>query len=67
MKSIVDTIMQISFLLTPVMWEMNYLPFKYHILVYLFNPFACVLETLRGPMIGEIVSSEPFYCLFIWF
>ena len=66
LKSIIDTIIQVSFLLTPVMWEIKFLPSKYHIFIYIFNPFASALETLRGPMLGEIVPAEPFYALFMW-
>jgi lipopolysaccharide transport system permease protein len=63
---IVNLIVQVSFLLTPVMWYMRSLPEKHHVWLYVFNPIAAILEVLRDPLIGETVATMPYISLAGW-
>jgi lipopolysaccharide transport system permease protein len=57
MTQIVALIMQTAFLLTPVVWQMDFVPADFRDLVIMANPFAAFIELLRGPLIGQGVSA----------
>lgn len=62
---IVSLIMQISFLLTPVMWNKNMLSESVTRWVYV-NPFAAILELIRNPLIGLQVGLVAYISIAIW-
>ena len=62
---LVTSLMQIAFLVTPVMWNINMLPKQVHFYV-LLNPFASCLELLRNPFIGLPVDSLAYPILLGW-
>lgn len=47
---IVASLMQFGFFMTPVLWRPSQLPAELQPLL-LLNPFYCVLETVRGPLV----------------
>lgn len=62
---LIALLMQLAFLVTPVMWQVNLLPEKYQNYVYI-NPFASVLELIRNPIIGMEVNNYAFFSLALW-
>ncbi len=52
-KPIITSIVQIFFLLTPVMWMPHMIPERYSFFT-LFNPFYQMVTLVRQPMIGQI-------------
>lgn len=52
---IVGSIVQIAFFITPVIWKPAQL--GVHAWVLPFNPFFCLLEIVRAPMLGEVPSQ----------
>ena len=62
---LVALLMQLAFLVTPVMWKVDFLPLQYQNYVYL-NPFAAILELIRNPMIGLDVNSYAMISLIVW-
>ena len=62
---LVASIMQASFLITPVMWNLTVIPQKYHFYV-LLNPFASCLEILRNPLIGLPIEPVAYKILLAW-
>lgn len=65
LTQIVGLIMQVSFLITPVMWQMNFVPQEYHAYVML-NPFAAILECVRNPILGIPVADYAMESLICW-
>ena len=65
MVQIIGLLMQIAFLLTPVMWKTEFLPAMYQTYV-LINPFSAMLETLRNPLLGLPVNSLAYLSLLGW-
>ena len=58
-QPIVNSVMQIAFFVTPVIWKPDQLgPASAHLLVY--NPFYVLLEVVRAPILGQ----EP--ALVVW-
>lgn len=55
---IVQTITQMMFLLTPILWRPDQVPGRE--LFYLLNPFYYLVQIIRGPLEGEAPS------LFVW-
>lgn len=53
---IVVSLMQVLFYVTPIIWPPKLLQGNEHLLT--FNPFYYFLEVLRGPMMGQLPSSE---------
>jgi lipopolysaccharide transport system permease protein len=51
---IVQSVMQMAFFVTPVIWRPSLIGDKQWLLP--FNPFFTLLEILRGPLMGEIPS-----------
>jgi len=62
---IVSLVMQVSFLISPVMWKLEFIPSEYHVYLAL-NPFAAVLETIRNPIIGYDSLSYFHHSLQVW-
>lgn len=52
---LIVSLVQVSFFLTPIMWDPKLLPEKYAFIVQ-FNPFAQYLELVRAPLLGELPS-----------
>lgn len=53
---LLNSLIQIIFFLTPIMWSPSILPVKYHYLIDI-NPFAQFLELLRNPLLGMPPSA----------
>lgn len=66
MTQIVALIMQTAFLLTPVVWQMDFVPADFRDLVVLCNPFAAFIELLRGPLLGHSPSSIVLTSALAW-
>lgn len=62
---LVGTATQISFLVTPVMWKIDFLPPAVVGYFYL-NPFAAFLDLLRNPLVGEPVSAFAWPSVLVW-
>ena len=62
---IVGVLMQASFLVTPVMWEVSMVPQDLLKYVYL-NPFACIVESLRGPFFNTVPPLYAYVSLGLW-
>lgn len=62
---IIALIMQISFLLTPVMWNPEMLDASIRHWIYL-NPFSSILELIRNPLIGAPVNPMAYASLSAW-
>lgn len=62
---IVAVIMQASFLVTPVMWEVSIVPSELQKYIYL-NPFACIVEILRGAFFNIIPPWYAYCSLSLW-
>lgn len=54
---IVTSVMQISFFVTPVMWQAQQLTERAQMVVH-WNPLAAFLELLRAPLLGQVPSGE---------
>lgn len=65
MIQLVGSILQISFLLTPVIWHVNRIPEPYIKYVYL-NPFASAIEVIRNPILGNPISDWAVISLLSW-
>lgn len=48
---LINSLIQVIFFLTPIMWSPSTLPQKYQILIWI-NPFAQYIEILRAPLVG---------------
>ncbi|HEL3813742.1 TPA: ABC transporter permease [Stenotrophomonas maltophilia] len=57
----VASIMPMLFLVSPVMYRLEYLPFSSVILE--FNPFTYLIEALRAPMLGHVASLQTYAVL----
>lgn len=62
---IVAIVLQNVFLLTPVMWKLDVVPERYQFYVFC-NPFACVLELVRNPLVGLSVNPIAYWILAGW-
>lgn len=63
---LVALVMQISFLLTPVMWMLDYLPVKYQKILLIFNPLAAFIEAIRSPLIGTAFPDFIVWSVSAW-
>ena len=65
LQQIVHSLLTISFLVTPIMWKLSYIP--EHLQQYFFlNPFAGFLEALRNPLLDIPVSPLAYDAILIW-
>jgi ABC-type polysaccharide/polyol phosphate export permease len=62
---IVGIIMQASFLVTPVMWNIDMLPPQYKSFIYI-NPFASIIEIARAPFMGYMTDPLAYLSLLCW-
>jgi len=62
---LIGLLFQIIFLLTPLMWKISFLPQNYQKYAFL-NPFACILELIRNPLLSLDVNSYALPSLTIW-
>lgn len=58
-------VFQTTFLISPVMWKLDFIPNDYHN-YFLLNPIAAALEILRNPLIGLQVPSFAYGSLVFW-
>lgn len=49
--SVVSSILQVFFFITPIMWVPSALPAKYHLFLTI-NPFSYFVDLLRNPLLG---------------
>lgn len=66
LSQIVSLIMQTAFLLTPVVWQMDFVPVDFRDALILANPFAAFIEMLRGPLLGWPVSALVMISVCMW-
>ncbi len=65
MKPIVASLVQVCFLLTPILWQHSMLSPKLQALMN-FNPFYQLIQLLRAPMLGQIPSANTLtYCIIL--
>ncbi|MFT6752725.1 MAG: lipopolysaccharide transport system permease protein [Candidatus Azotimanducaceae bacterium] len=57
---LVNSFLQIAFFLTPVIWQISFIPAEYRWIDY-FNPLSASLEIVRGPLLGYF--PDMFYIL----
>jgi lipopolysaccharide transport system permease protein len=57
---IITSLMQISFFVTPVMWQAQQLTERAQMVVH-WNPLAAFLELLRAPLLGRVPSGEAWF------
>lgn len=57
--SLIESLMQIIFFVTPIMWLPSLLPEKYHLAITL-NPFYHLLVLIREPMLGHAIPITSF-------
>ncbi|MDA7799860.1 ABC transporter permease [Alphaproteobacteria bacterium] len=62
---IYGVIFQTAFLVSPVMWKLDFVPSQFHN-YFLLNPLAAGLEILRNPWIGMEVASFAYISLIVW-
>jgi len=63
---LVGATMQVMFLVTPVMWQVSFLPEQYRSYLLILNPFASMLEVLRNPILGMPTENIAYLALFGW-
>lgn len=63
MPLIIDSLTQIIFFLTPIMWMPSLLPEQYHLLIQL-NPFYHVMNLIRDPLLGHDVHLISYEVMF---
>ncbi|WP_411849796.1 ABC transporter permease [Stenotrophomonas sp. LGBM10] len=59
----VASVMPMLFLISPVMYRLEFLPFSSLILE--FNPFTYLIEVLRAPMLGHVPSMTTYIVLVV--
>lgn len=60
---VVASIMQFAIFMTPVFWLPSVFPDRHAVL--LFNPFAHMLQAVRGPLLGEAVPAITWLVLVV--
>ncbi len=64
-KQIINSLIQVIFMLTPILWRSSMLPQKY-LLAAKLNPFYHLITLLRAPLSGQIPPTNTIYvCLSI--
>jgi len=53
---VINSLIQVIFFLTPIIWLPSVLPEKYQYIIHL-NPFAQFMQLLRNPLLGSFPSS----------
>jgi ABC-type polysaccharide/polyol phosphate export permease len=57
----IGSLVQLSFFVTPIIWDPSLLPDRQFILLY--NPFYHFIESIRGPILGTHVGTETWLIL----
>jgi len=57
----IGSLIQLSFFVTPIIWDPSLLPDRQFILLY--NPFYHFIESIRGPVLGNPVNMETWLIL----
>jgi lipopolysaccharide transport system permease protein len=57
-QNIIRNLLQLSFFVTPIMWEPSGLQYK---AIFLLNPIYHLIEIVRAPLLGETSSLFGFY------
>lgn len=65
LEQIYGIIFQLTFLISPVMWKLSFVPEKYQPYV-MINPIAAFLELIRDPIIGLPVPPYALLSATIW-
>lgn len=60
-RQLIQSLLQIVFYLTPIMWMPHMLPERFTF-VALLNPFYHLIQLIRGPLMGEIPSALTYGC-----
>lgn len=63
MALIIDSLIQIVFFVTPIMWMPSLLPEKYQFLAWL-NPFYHVVNLIKEPLLGHSVDIISYQVIF---
>ena len=64
-QQIIASLLTISFLVTPIMWKLSYIP--EHLQQYFFlNPFTGFLEALRNPLLNLPVAPVAYNAIIAW-
>jgi len=58
-------IFQLAFLVTPVMWQISFVPLKYRD-YFMLNPLAAFLEMIRNPFLGIEILKSAYLSAFVW-
>lgn len=58
-------IFQTAFLVSPLMWRLEFIPVEYRN-YFLLNPIAAFLEVLRNPMIGISYGNAALLSILVW-
>ena len=65
LQQVITSLLTISFLITPIMWKLSYIP--EHLQKYFFlNPFTGFLEALRNPLLDLPVSPIAYNAILTW-
>lgn len=62
-SQVIKSLVQVTFFVTPVMWNLDTLPQKYHYIIY-WNPFFSFLELIRQPLRGQAPDLLNLYIVF---
>lgn len=62
MPLIVDSLIQVIFFISPIMWLPSLLPEKYQLFV-LLNPFYHIINAVRAPLLGQSVELISYLVL----
>jgi len=62
---VIALIFQLTFLVTPIMWKLDFVPEEYRIF-FLLNPMASMLELLRNPLLNMPYSELALSILVGW-
>ena len=63
-KQIIISVMQIIFLVTPIMWMPQMLPQRFRFAIT-YNPFQHLIEIVRSPIIGQTTSFQSIWIVLI--
>lgn len=55
---LINSVMQIVFFVTPIMWKPELL--KEHTYIVTWNPFFCLIEVVRAPLLGDVPSIKAY-------
>lgn len=61
---LVPPVLQLAFFLTPVLWQPGQLPERARFFAH--NPFATLMELLRGPLVGRIPDEGTWIAGLAW-